>query len=522
MTRKSKLHIFKFCSVSLIFAVCSLHLHSYAFEETSEEIKLYVGEVEVLAVSNPTRIAIGNPNIMDVTNVTKNEMTLSPKAAGITTLVFWDNFGEQSYKIRVVTEDMLEIKRRVDHLIAKLNLPEVYTQAEDEENKVLLLGKVKSAADRELIALALGPLKEKTTDLIAVQEEEAVVEIDVQVLELSKDATNTLGFSWPSSITLTDSSGPTSTAVTGLDKVFHLSDFTRSAFNITVDALVQEGKARILSRPRLACQSGKEAELLVGGEKPIFTTAAQSTVGSSTSVEYKEFGIKLKIKPTVFAQDHIKLALNVEVSEVGTAETIGSTSAPTAKAYPLSKRTAVTELSLLDGQTLAIGGLMKHKFEEDVRKTSLLGDLPILGILFRKTTTKIGGGTGERGDTELFITLTPTIISGKKITQAEKVLSSAPANVKEYSQIIQKRILENLAYPIIAKETGLQGIVKLSLHLTSAGKLLETKVKASSGNKILDEDAVSAARKISTYPTFPASIESKELWIDVPIIYTLD
>ena len=163
-----------------------------------------------------------------------------------------------------------------------------------------------------------------------------------------------------------------------------------------------------------------------------------------------------------------------------------------------------------------------HKFEEDVRKTSLLGDLPILGILFRKTTTKIGGGTGERGDTELFITLTPTIISGKKITQAEKVLSAAPANVKEYSQIIQKRILENLAYPIIAKETGLQGIVKLSLHLTSAGKLLETKVKASSGNKILDEDAVSAARKISTYPTFPASIESKELWIDVPIIYTLD
>jgi len=517
--------------VLIIFLLFFSLMQGFTLEEEGEELKLILGEAKILAASSPTRIVIGNPNIADVTSVTRNEIIVSPKAAGSTTLVFWDNFGEQSFKIKVMTEDMEEVKSRVDNLLAKLKLANVYTKAEDAEGKVLLLGEVKNPQERERISQALGQLKDKTLDLIEVKEEEASVEIDVQVLELNKDATNTLGFSLPGSITLTDSSGATFFDQTGIKNIFRVTDFTRTAFNITLDALVQEGKVKVLSRPKLACQSGKEAELSVGGEKPIFTTQISSG-GAGTSVEYKEFGIKLKIKPTVTEEERIKLALSVEVSEVGTAEFIGSSSNRTAQAYPLSKRTASTELYLNDGQTMAIGGLMKQKKEEDIRKTPVAGDIPILGMLFRKKTTRIGGGQGERGDSELFITLTTTIVSREKpknkrvLTKQipemqEQYLSTKdiPPNLVNYVKAIQAKILKAIYYPRQAKDAGWEGNVSLSLNVNSNGNLKDIKISQSSGYKILDDAALEVARALSPYPPFPPQIESQELWVEVPIVY---
>jgi pilus assembly protein CpaC len=521
----------------------------FSQDDLLKEIRLYVGQVQIIAVNNPSRIVIGNPAIADVTDVTKTEMTVSPKKQGSTSLIFWDKAGEQSYKLIVMKEDMTDIKRRVDSLIGTLNLPFVFTQIAAEESKVLLLGYVKSAAERERINTALGDLKEKTTDLIEVKEEESIIEIDVNVVELNKDSTKTLGFSWPGAITLTDVSGVVTNAVTGLNNVFRVSDFTRTAFNVTLDALVEEGKAKILSRPRLACQSGKEAELVVGGEKPIFTTNVISGGGEGTEVEYKEFGIKLKIKPTVMEGDKIKLGLNVEVSEVGTAEFIGLSSNRTAQAYPLTKRMASTELILSDGQTMAIGGLIKQKSEEDVRKTAFLGDMPILGFLFRKTTSKTGGGKGERGDTELFITLTPTLVDKKsrdiketaeepqeiKETAVIPLAEEAPAaeEVKErpvsaakipdtmstYVWTVQNKINRAITYPRQALDAGWEGQVKLTLNIASNGQLKDIKIKDSSGYRILDDAALDVARSQAPYPPFSPQIDSQEIWVDVPIAY---
>lgn len=509
--------------------------------EFEDEMKLYVGEIKMIPVNNPTRIAIGNPDVVDVINVSKNELTLSPKTPGKTNLVFWDLYGEQSYKLKVFAENIEEFKRRIDNLLSKLKLSGVYTKAEEDEGKVLLLGEVKDPQDREKISLVLGPLKDKTVDLITVKEEETVVEIDVQVLELDKDATKTLGFTWPSSITLTERGSPALTSTTqsqvgttetiasttgGGTKWSHLFkvlNLSRGAFSWTLDTLVQQGKARILSRPRLACQSGKEAELLVGGEKPVFTTevvAASSGAEPSTSVEYKEFGIKLNIKPTVTDDSRIKIALNVDISEVGEAEIIGSSSAPTAKAFPLTKRSIATELYLDDGQTLAIGGLIKQKTEEDVTKTVGLGDIPILGFFFRKRVSRVGGGSGERGNVELFVTLTPKIIG--RPSAIGKSQSATPDPLRNYVQIIQKRINDNMSYPNSAKEAGFQGIVKLSLHLSYLGQLLDVLVKTSSGYKILDDNAVIATKAIEHYPPFPDSIDKEELWVDIPIVYRLN
>lgn len=504
---------------------------NYALDEIQEELRLYLGEVKVISVSQPRRIAIGNPAIADIANVTASEITLAPKSAGTTTLVFWDNFGEQSYRVKVFIENMQEIKSRVDNILSNLSLSAVRTQAVDEENKVILLGEVKTPQERERINAALGTLKDKIVDLIIVKEEEAVVDIDVQVLELSKDATNTLGFSWPGTTTFTETGSPALSGTTW-SKLFRVANETRAAFTLKLDALIQEGKARILSRPRLACQSGKEAQLLVGGEKPIFTTSTTEGGSTSSEVEYKEYGIKLKIRPTVAEQKRIKLGVDVEVSEVGTAETIGSSSAPTGRAYPLTKRTASTEVFIDDGETIAIGGLIKQKTEEDLRKTPWLADVPVLGAFFRQKTTKLGGGQGERGNTELFITLTSKIIGEKKEIQAAKqikpeivspaIIEDISTPVTKYARLIQKRILENLVYPASAKKAGFQGKVKLSLRLSYQGELLDVIIKDSSGYKVLDDNTVSTAQNISSYPPFPSSIDQQELWIEVPVAYQLD
>ncbi len=514
-----------------------------ASNDTSEVIKVYMGEMKVLPVSNPSRIVLGNPAVADIVSATKAELTINPKAPGVTSLVFWDNFGEQSYQVKVFNDNIQEIKRRIDYLLAKLNLSNVSTQAEEEEGKVFLMGSIKTAQEREKINLVLGDLVKKTVDLLAVKEEETAVDIDVQVLELDKDATNTLGFTSPGSVTLTEVGSPMlGAAGAGIGSIFRTHNFTRAAYSWTLDALIQEGKARILSRPRLTCQSGKEAELLVGGEKPTFTTQVASAGGNGTSIEYKEYGIKLKIKPTVNEDSRIKISLNVDISEVGDAETIGSASAPTGKAYPVTKRTVSTELFLNDEQTLSIGGLIKQKEEEDVRRTPFLSDIPVFGLFFRKKTTKQGGGQGNRGNTELFITLTPKIVNtkanlkpgDKKEPDAAKTAKAAitaaaviedeslSPDMKKYIGIVQKRIIDNLAYPVAAKESGFQGSLKLNLHLSYLGELKEVTVKKSSGYKILDDNAVESAKKLISFPPFPTSIEQKEMWVDIPIEYRLD
>ncbi len=506
-----------------------------AAEEFGDEMALYMNDYRRLTVSNPTRIAIGNPSVLDVSNPTKSEIVLTPKAPGKTTLVIWDSFGENSYVVNVYAEDMREVKRRVDNVIKELNLPDVFTRASDEEARVILLGEVKTAQDRERVTTALGDLVKKTVDLLRVKEEEAVIEIDVQILELDKDATRTLGVTWPGAISMTEVGSPAIQDIgTKMSTFFKVLNYQRNVFEWQLDFLIKEGKAKVLSRPRLACQSGKEAELLVGGEKPVMTTQVVSGGGATTEVDYKEYGIKLKVKPIVNDERRIKLGLNVEVSEIGDAEILGAADAPTARAYPLIKRNVATELFLSDGQTLAIGGLMKQKKEDDVTRLAGLSEIPVLGLLFRQREVKTGGGSGERGNMELFITLTPKIVSDRRAADkqeqdervqrydAGQIDPTVTGPARNYVAAVQQRVMSSMSYPTSAREAGFEGIVKLGLRVSYAGVLLESRISASSGYKTLDDHALAVAQSIPQYPPFPSTLEQKDIWVEVPIVFRLD
>ena len=527
--------------VCLLLTVCFFILVSkicWAADEIGEEIKLYLGENKVISVSNPTRIVIGNPEIADISNVGASAATLIPKSVGSTTFIVWDNYGEQSYRLRVFTEDTTELKKRVDNMLVTLNIPTLLTRGEDEEDKVVLFGSVKHAKDKERIATALAQVKDKIIDLVEVKEEEGIIEIDVQVLELYKGYEKKLGFEWPNQLSLAEVVGSTvgtsAVGTTSWGKLFQLGNINRNAFDLTLDLLINDGMARVLSRPRISCLSGKEAKLLVGGQVPVIsgtTTAgpAGSTTASASggSIEYKDYGIVLSVKPQIDDKGRVHLNLAVEVSELGDV-----VQTQNALAYTFTKRSATTELIINDGQTIGMGGLIKQRTDEELKKFPWLGDIPVLGVFFRhKDYSRGKAGESSNQDVELFITLTPKIVSQEK---APKELKTTPAilpsvsddfikdPVLKYSKMVQRKILEQLTYPAQAKEAGFQGTVKLSLNLSYQGDLLNLKLKESSNYRILDDNAISTAQRSGPYPPFPPTIKDKEIWVDIPVTYQLE
>jgi pilus assembly protein CpaC len=531
-------------------------------ENSADALIVYKDEIKTVATNTPTRVVIGNPVVADVVSVGAKEIVVAGKSAGMTNLFWWDSNGERSVRIKVLTEEMAYFKTRIDDLLTQMNFPNVTTKPADAEGKVLLTGSVKTAADLTQLMTALGDLAKKTVNLISVAEEEATVELDVEVLEVDQDGTKQLGLQWPGSLELAEPAAFDKTLAKTPDSLFHVSKWTHGTLTAKIDFLVSEGKARILSRPKLACQSGKEAELMVGGETPILTTQVVSggaTSASGTQVEYKEYGIKLKMAPVVTVDGRIKLVLKVEVSDLAeSAMTLGGAGSVSAVAYPLIKRNTSTQLVLNDNQTLAISGLIKQQTSEDVRKTPFLGDLPIIGALFRHRDIKHGKGSGSRGDTELVVMVTPKILKSEAAPGVQSGASEGTAGAGknqasgsakpaagtrgeppdlmqppqsedagrgaafgDYTRQVADYISGRLVYPSMAKLSKIEGTVTLDLHVSSTGDLLETKVSKSSGYAVLDADALSTSKDISPYPGFPDAIGEKDIWIQVPISYKL-
>ena len=504
----------------------------------SEQCALYVGDIKSFTAYTPERVTINNPEIADISSVSETEIVIVAKAAGTTSLTWNDEQGKHSVNLNVIFENISFIKEQINNLLKIVDLPDVYTKEAKNESRVILLGKVKSEEKMHRMNTVLKAYSAKIINLVSIEDTEESVQIEIKILEIKRDSAKNLGIEWPTGATLTEPTGRWNTLSSIPDAFYRIGDWTKNSFTATVNFLIQNGSARILSQPRLVCQSGKEATLLVGGEVPILTTQISSSGDSGTSVEYKEYGIKLLINPIVTETEKIKLSLQVDVSDIETAVILGTVASPSAKAYPLTKRTTSTELFLNDGQTLIIGGLIKQKSQETLKKMPFLGDIPLLGMFFRNSDITGGGGAGQLADTELVISLTPTLLNkkglpGKQQTYFADPVKKASSSKKDtypksklsldaYAQTIIQKIVDNLEYPLEAKKLSLEGSLKLALLLSSKGKVLDAKITKSSGYQILDENALKTAKQIIAYPPSPSGIRKKELWIDIPIIYNLN
>lgn len=165
-------------------------------------------------------------------------------------------------------------------------------------------------------------------------------------------------------------------------------------YQFTLNALITDGKANVLAKPKIMTINGKEAVINIGGEVPIpvVTTANNTT---TSTIEYKEAGIILKYTPRINADGYITATVHTEVSSPVYVEAM--------KAYRFNKRSADTEVRLKDGETMVIGGLIGKEEAKNYSKVPFLGDIPILGSLFKNVNN-------TKNESEVVIFLTAHIV----------------------------------------------------------------------------------------------------------------
>ncbi len=166
-----------------------------------------------------------------------------------------------------------------------------------------------------------------------------------------------------------------------------------------IDALADQGLVTILAEPNLTTVSGQPASFLAGGEFPIPVTQGGATAGAIT-IEFKQFGVSLDFVPTVLSNDHISIKVRPEVSQLSNqgAITTGGITVPA-----LTVRRAQTTIELGSGDSFAIAGLIQNNSVQDLNKFPALGDVPVLGALFRSQSF-------QRNESELVIIVTPYVV----------------------------------------------------------------------------------------------------------------
>lgn len=507
-----------------------------------DEVNMVLGELTQLKVYSLTRLSMTDPEIADVVDADDQEVLLIAKNVGQTPLFIWDEHGKRVIMINVSGAELNVIKDRLQKLLNDAELYHVYLDVNKNEGKVVITGTVPEYKE-PIFEDIVSSFDDHIISLVEEQDIEDLVQVDIQITELNTTLTKALGFEW--SAGGEEGEGGGSGITLGYDEdlpdfdgsigdFFKIGDFRRtSALTATVNALLEEGQGRILSQPKLVVLSGEEASFLVGGEIPIRTT---TSTGDSTqqNVEFKEYGVGMTITPTI-RKDKIDVIMNLEISDIDSSNAVGEDVA-------FVTRSASTQLFLDDGQTIVLAGLIQQRQGELIRKVPYLGNVPILGLLFRSRSTP----TPDQ-DTELVISITPHRIDtglnpltfkekeqkaqnpnpstrSQYISQRksdESISTIIPDQMKDYVREVQKRISQQIVYPREAKEYGWEGTVKLGLHILNDGTLAYALVKESSGHEIFDDYALNTAKNSAPYESFPSDSDLQELNITIPIVYSL-
>ena len=348
--------------------------------------------------SKITRVTVANPAIADVVVLDKVKLNIIGKALGSTSLSVWSANGmRQDFVISVCNTDTATAQ------FIKQSMGLDGVQVAKVGDKLVLQGTVENQYE---LNNALGMAKvyageDNIVNLIQMKNP-TMVNLSALVIDISGKDARDLGFKYgvAKEISL-DGGVPKITFGTAGDFYGGMDwqDYTHHPFqnvDFMIQALASQNKIKVLSRPNITTMSGEEAEILIGGELPIPTSK-----DGEISVEWKPYGIKLKIKPQVDQESKITSKVEAEVSGIDASVSIPTSAG---KIPGLISRKASTMLSVPDGQTMAIGGLMNSDESKVITKVPILGDIPIIGEFFKHTST-------SKDKRELMILITPTIVT---------------------------------------------------------------------------------------------------------------
>jgi pilus assembly protein CpaC len=418
-----------------------------------ENIQLYVGEVKILKMGEIERMAVGNSGAVSTSLLNNGQLLLIAEKEGESTVHIWFKDGKEKdffVYIRKVLSVLDKTANEVRDLLADVEGLKVRIVGD----RVVLSGLV-DTGHSSAIETVMGNIKNlmDLTQKAALDDsapDNKMVIMNIKITEFNKNYLENLGINWTTSV-----AGPA--AALALDGAYNSrirpvaplpASFNSELVSVNVDAngnesvlvnnaasalgyfgiateitsrinfAVNSGNALILAEPRLSTRSGGEASFLAGGEFPIEI----STI-NGTTIEFKEFGVGLKVRPEVDRNDNIRAYVETEISAIDRSVSIGDTPG-------LLTRKASTDISMRSGETLVMSGLINQEASKDVSGIKFLMDIPILGHLFRSKNFR------DR-KTELVIFVTPIIfnadsdINKKAIEYATKGIESVINDIDE-------------------------------------------------------------------------------------------
>lgn len=370
-------------------AISPVRLPSRASRPT-EMLHILVGQSTIIHGVILKRIYVADPKIVQTYNSAPDELVITAKSAGSSSVVLWDTKG-RSFVYNISADfDPLSVRAALDSALPGNNIA-----IQGAQDVLTLTGTVdsKEMAD-EAGKLAASYAKTVVNSLRVVTKRQQQVELKLQILEVDRTKLEQLGFnifrpagSNVGAISTNQYASGATVSGSGSTQTVNFTDpLNFSIFNFahdigaTVQALEQKNVAQILAEPTLTALSGQKAQFLSGGEFPFPMVQGGVGNGTAISIQFRPYGVKMEFTPIVNADGSIHLKVSPEVSalDYSNAVTISGYTIPA-----ISTRRADTEVELQDGQTFAISGLLDHRTTENLSKIPGIGDVPILGQLFR-------------------------------------------------------------------------------------------------------------------------------------------
>ena len=384
-------------------------------------LNLAVGQAHILNEPSVRRIVVGNGRIIQATALESKQVLIIPEAPGQSSLHLWNKLGqERQWLINVHSGDGQRALSEIQGYLGST----AGLISRVVADKVIVEGSGLSEEQTR----RLGELAKRYPQLVDLSSKLAVermISMDVRMVEVKREALRNIGVKWsgtaqgPSFGIIGDlqrSSGLTpgglAESVTGLDVRRRVTPFLSnfslvSSFTSMLNLLVQNGDAFILAEPQLSCRSGGSARMVAGGELPI----PVSTGLGATSVQFKEYGVKFDVQPVVNDDSIISAKIATEISAINFDVTV--------REIPgLTKRRAETEVNLRENETLVIAGLVSQEFSGHSDRLAGLGELPILGPLFRSRLFR-------ENKTELVVFITPRLIQSDSALNRQKIDTSS-------------------------------------------------------------------------------------------------
>ena len=303
-----------------------------------DRLTLYAGESKIIPMDGARKILVGNPAILEAKRLSDEELLLNGKAVGLTSVTVWDRLDQKkSYEIEVLASGL----------------------------------------------------------------KKTLIEVDVQVLEITDSANWDVGIDWAGALA---GQAPLAPGLPGAPTqvleqnpgLLTLGSFARGPLGARLDLLVQKNKARLVAKPRLMTVSGSSARFLSGGQVPV----AQQDDKGRASTQYKDYGVSLDIKPTADEEGNVNASIRAEMSDIDPANsvTVGGGVLPAIKT-----RWVETNIFVKKDGTLVIAGLLQESEGKVTNGVPLLSEIPVLGELFKHTDF-------TRKNSELVIFVTPKVL----------------------------------------------------------------------------------------------------------------